>query len=171
MSTMTKEQLNDFRHQLINILHKHICQNNWKHLSVVFTSLSPVRIIVQYVDVYKKEYCIDNTTPKEIASDFERNLFDAFCKHHKAEEERLHDIINQLTIRLNQNTSPNNWKYLIIVPVDIESIKIQFVDIYQKVYQIVNQTPEEIASDFERNLFEELCKLYKKGVIPNDCNH
>lgn len=170
MSITTKEQLNDFRHQLINILQKHICPNNWKHLSVVINP-SPAKIMVQYVDVYKKEYCIDNKTPKEIASDFERNLFDAFCKHHKAEEERLHDIINQLTIRLNQNTSPDNWKYLIIVPVSVESVKIQFADIYQKVYQIVNQTPEEIASDFERNLFEELYKLYRKGVIPNDCNH
>lgn len=81
------------------------------------------------------------------------------------------DIINQLTIRLNQNTHPDNYQYLMIVPVGIESIKIQFSDIYQKVYQIVNQTVEDIAFDFERNLFEELYKLYKKGVIPNDSNH
>lgn len=92
MSNTTKEQLNDFRHKLINILHQHICPSNWKHLSVVINP-SPARIMVQYVDVYKKEYCIDNKTPKEI------------------------------------------------------------------------------ASDFEQNLFEELYKLYKKGVIPNDCNH
>lgn len=84
---------------------------------------------------------------------------------------QLNDFINQLTVRLNQNTVEANWKHLIIVPVGIESIKIQFADIYQKVYQIVNQTPEEIAYDFEQNLFEELYKLYKKGVIPNDCNH
>ena len=84
---------------------------------------------------------------------------------------QLNDFINQLTIKLNQNTVEANWKHLSIVPVGVESIKIQFADIYQKVYQIVNQTPEEIASDFERNLFKELYKLYRKGVIPNDCNH
>ena len=84
---------------------------------------------------------------------------------------QFNDFINQLKIRLNLNIHLDNCKYLIIMPVGIESIKIQFSDIYQKVYQIVNQTVEDIASDFERNLFEELYKLYKKGVISNDCNH
>lgn len=93
MSITTKEQLNDFRYKIIKILQQRTYRSNWKHLSVTITSLSPAKIMVQYVDVYKKEYCI------------------------------------------------------------------------------VNQTPEEIASDFERNLFEELYKLYKKGVIPNDSNH
>lgn len=170
MSITTKEQLYDFRNQLINILHKHICPSNWKHLSVVINP-SPAKIMIQYVDVYKKEYCIDYQTPKEIASDFERNLFDALCKHHKDEEERLHDIINQLTIRLNQKMQPDNWQFLSIAPTSTASVLITFADVYKKVYFINNQTVEEITSDFERNLFEELYKLYRKGVIPNDSNH
>ena len=93
MSITTKEQLNDFRYKIIQILQQRTYRSNWKHLSVTITSLSPAKI------------------------------------------------------------------------------KIQFIDVYQQEYLIHTQTPEEIAYDFEQNLFEELCKLYKKGVIPNDCNH
>ena len=46
---------------------------------------------------------------------------------------QLNDFINQLTIILNQNTVETNGKHLIIVPVGIESIKIQFSDIYPRI--------------------------------------
>lgn len=84
---------------------------------------------------------------------------------------QLNDIINQLTIRLNQKMTPDNWQFLSIAPTSTASVLITFADVYKKVYFINNQTVEEIASDFERNLFEELYKLYRKGFIPNDSNH
>ena len=83
---------------------------------------------------------------------------------------QLNDIINQLTIRLNQKMQPDNWQFLNIVPTSTASVLITFADVYKKVYFINSQTVEEIASDFENNLFEELYKLYRKGVIPNDTN-
>lgn len=166
---MNSIQLNDVINQIKIRLHNHISPQ--RRLSLELVPTSPDSILIRFSDIYQKDYRIDLQTPDEIVSDFNRNLFDALCKQHKAEEERFSDVINYLTARLNQNTPPDNWKYLIIIPVGIESIQIQFADIYKKVYQIVNQTPEEIACDFERNLFEELYKLYRKGVIPNDSNH
>lgn len=165
---MNAIQLNDVINQIKIRLHNHISPQ--RHLSLVIVPTRPDSILIRFSDIYQKDYRIDLQTPDEIVSDFNRNLFDALCKQHKAEEERFIDVINYLTARLNRNTPPDNWKYLVILPVGIESIQIQFADIYKKVYQIVNQTPEEIACDFERNLYEELYKLYKKGVIPNDTN-
>lgn len=77
----------------------------------------------------------------------------------------LNEFIYKLKIRLNQNTPPCN--FVNIVPTGISSIQIRFSDIDQKEYQLESQTPEEIACDFERNLYEELYKNYKKGLIPN----
>lgn len=171
MSNMDSKQLDSFVQQVRTQLYKHLSPQRQRELQVIPTSLSPARILIQLSNIYQKDYAIALSTPEKIASDFNRNLFDALCELHKKEENRFADIIHQLTMRLNRNTPIDNWKYLIITPTGVESIQIQFADIYKKVYFINNQTVEEIASDFEQNLFEELYKLYKKGVIPNDSNH
>ena len=168
MFNMDSKQLNGFIKQIEIKIYQHLSPQQQQKLKIYPTSLSPARILIQFDNIYQKDYIIQFQKPEQIASDFKMNLFNALCESHKKEEQRFAELITQLTIRLNRNTPPDNWKYLVIMPVGIESIQIQFADVYKKVYQIVNQTPEEIASDFERNLFEELYKLYKKGVIPNE---
>jgi hypothetical protein len=88
-------------------------------------------------------------------------------------KEQLNDFRYKIIKILQRRTYRSNWKHLSVTTTSLSpaKIKIQFVDVYQKEYLIDTQTPEEIAYDFERNLFEELYKLYRKGVIPNDCNH